>query len=349
MARTAPDAFAGISDASLFPLEPILSGAGGTAEWQSMLLNSNHVYRKLNPVVVRQDEVSATADYVSSSQNSVSTNYETVHVWRIPVYPGLAGQTLGGAVFGRVQGVGEQGNVRITTLGTPANSVLTFTSTTTERQSFTGLTVDTTGTYDAVTLEIKADAGDELRIINVDLWLEESGTPLAAGDDGNGVFPQDDSDGAADKPLPTYRVRRIAQNLEKIAERPGVVMSLGDDLRLARSNFNTLGNLRVIERIPVWYGPKATKLRIHANGYCNDTVNTRLRVWTEQAQYSEALELTLPTNAAWTGAKTTSFVTGTVSLNQKPGLSSTWLYAEIEGNGAGNEADLYSFCVWEEV
>jgi hypothetical protein len=345
MARTAPDTFAGIADASLYPLEPILSGAGGAAEWQAAILNSNHVYRWLNPMVVRQDEVSATAHYVSNLQNSTPTAYEFVHAWRIPVYPGLAGQTLGGCVFGRCPS--GTGKVRIGTLGTPDTDELAFTSATTERVSFTGLTVDTTGTYDTVTLEIKGDAGgNELRIINVDLWLEEAATPLAAGDDGNGVFPQDDSDGAADKPLPIYRVRRIAQNLEIVAERPGVVMSFADDLRGARSNFNTTSKARSIEKIPVRYGPKATALRVYANGYCNDTAK-RLRIWTDQDGYDAATEIQLPTNGAWSAAKTTSWVTASLSVFETTTSETTLFHAEIEGSG-GNEANLYSLCVFEE-
>lgn len=343
MARTAPAAFNTVASESLYPLEPILSGAGGDAEWQAMMQNVNHAYRYMVPVVVRQDMVSTTVEHVPST----STSYVATHIWRIPVFGGDAGQTAGGAVWAHCPT--GSGKVTISSVLGSGSQEMSFSGAAVSRQTFTGLTLDTTGTYEELFFLIKVDAGgDEIHAINVDIWLEPSGTPLAALEDGNGFYPMDDSDGANDEPLPVFLVRRMAENLDKIAERPGVCMSFSDDYRGARSNFNTQTKLRVIENMPVRYGPKTTKLRVHVNGYCNDT-NKRLRVWTDQQNYADALELTLPNNAAWTGAPLTSWVTGTISLDDNAGINHTWLNAEIEGNGAGNESDLYSFCVWEEV
>jgi hypothetical protein len=343
MARTAPTTFGTVESGAYYPLEPILSGAGGDAEWQTMMQNINHVYRYMVPIVVRQDMVSTTVEYVPST----STSYVTTHTWRIPTFGGDAGQTAGGAVWAHCPT--GSGKVTISATG-GASQEMSFSGAAISRQTFTGLTLVTSGAYTEVSFLIKVDVGgDEIRAINVDIWLEPSASPLAALEDGNGFYPMDDSDGANDEPLPTFLVRRMAENLDKIAERPGVCLSFSDDYRGARSNFNTQTALRAVERMPVRYGPKTTKLRVHANGYCNDTVNTRLRIWTDQQSKADALELTLPTNGAWTASPLTSWVTGTVDLAQQAGIDHTWLNAEIEGNGVGNEADLFSLCVWEEV
>jgi len=343
MARIAAAAFDGIANASMYPLEPILSGVGGKAEWQAAMLNINHVYRFMNPVVVRQDELSATNQYLPGT----ALAYEMAQAWRIPVYAGGSGQTLGGAVWAKCQGAAESGKVQIASVGAASSQAVSFAGTTATRQTFTGVALNTAAAYETITLELLVDqVGDEIRVINVDFWLEDSGTPLAAGEDGNGYYPLDDADGKDDAPLPVHRVRRMALNMDKIAERPGVVMAWADDFRNLRSGIKAENAVRSIERIPVRYGPKATSLRVYANGYCDDTA-TRLRVWTAQGTHAGALELTLPANAVWTGSPFTAWVTGTVSLNPAAGIGTTELFAEIEGS-VGNEADLFGFCAWEE-
>jgi hypothetical protein len=346
MARTAPDAFERIDDAAWYPLEPI----GPPEEWLAVLRNVNHAVRWLHPVVVRQDTVAMTDDYITTADNPIGPDtYAIVHVWRIPVYAGEGGQTLGGAVHGRVVAGGDGGTVRISSVGGADSKTMNFSAPAGERQTFTGLSLDTSGTYETITLEIKSDAPlEEMWIINADFWLEPCASPLSAGDDGAGVYPQDDGDGAADKPLPTYRLRRVAENLENIAEeRPGVVLSSSDDFRAARSATWTEDNWRAIERIPVRYGPRSSFLRVHANGWCDEAA-ARLRVWTDQTGYAGALELDLPSAAAWGADPVGSWETGTIPLDPVVGIGGTMLYAEVEGAGAGVEMDLYALCVWEE-
>ena len=102
MARTAPDAFVKVEDAALHPLEPILSGASGDAEWQAILRNVNHAHRFLVPMVVRQDEVSGS----TSTINSSSTSITLIQVWRIPLLNCATGQTLGGDIWGYLGAAG---------------------------------------------------------------------------------------------------------------------------------------------------------------------------------------------------------------------------------------------------
>ena len=226
---------------------------------------------------------------------------------------------------------------------------VTVSSTTAARKTFTGLTLPTSGSYETITLEIQITSGTPtLHLLSLSFWLESTSSPLSAGVDSSGVYPLDDDDAADDSPLPVHLLRRMAANLEIIAERPGVVMAWSDDFRLiTKSSYNTTGNQWIILHMPVRYGPKTTALRVHANGFCDDTSKC-LRVWTSQGSYSDAMELALPTNAAWTADQVGSFVTGTIALDDAAGTGGTKLHAEIEGS-TGNPASLFSLCVWEEV
>ncbi len=347
MARTAQTDFVTVPSVESYPLEPILASS-----WNSAILNGNHAYRYLNPTVINQDLRELTAHQTVQTSALVGAP-EVIASYRIPVYGGAAGQTLGGTFWAFQSGAAGAftGSIRVTTsAGTTTVSVVSVGGVVTAAPySFTGLALNTGGAPESVIVDIwTSSAATTLYVVNFSAWLEPSGTPLAAGSDGAGFYPQDTVTGAADQPLPSYRVSRLSSNAAILAAiRPGVVVAWSADYKvLARAGTEATATLRVMEKIPVRYGPKSTHLEVWINSWCDDGT-TEVSVWTDQVGLDGASSFIPDTNAVWVGDPTGTWRSTTIALNPVSGIGHTRLHVQAEGTVA-NPMNIYGICVWED-
>jgi len=349
MARTAPTDYASISTADTAPIEPIQE-----SEWTSIAKNCNHAYRYLNPNVINQDMRERTTEVVKTNATSATLQA----AYRVPVYGGAAGQTMGGTFWAFQSGAAGlfTGNVKvISTAGSVTVPVLSVGgSVAFAPYSFTGLALTTSGAPETITVEMwTVGITVNLYVSNFSAWLEPSGSPLAAGNDGEGWYPQDLTTYVADEPVPTYRVNRLSSNADHLAtQRPGVALAWSADFfDLARSGVQVTAAEHVIERIPVRYGPKATTLKVYLTGFCNDGTK-KVRVWTDQTGYSNAQTVSLPNAAAFAAAfpaaPSTGWVDVGVPLDPVASIGHTRLHIECDGSVA-NPMNLYGACAWESA
>jgi hypothetical protein len=348
MARTAQTDYVSIGSADAYPLEP-----GLASSWDSLAKNCNHAYRYLNPTVINQ-ELRENPSPETFQTQVLAAAPELVASYRIPVYGGAAGQTLGGTFWAFQSGaVGVfTGSIRVTTsAGTTTVSVVSAGGPVVMAPySFTGLALATGGAPETVVVDVWTQSIiTTLYVSNFTAWLEPSSTPLAAGNDGTGFYPQDTVVAAADQPLPTYRLNRLSDNAALLAEqRPGVALSWSADFNnLLRSGFEAVATLRGIERIPVRYGPKMTEILVYINGWCNDGTK-EVAVWTDQQGRDGAITSTLPNNAAWAAAPTATWTLITVPLQPVDVMGTTFLHVEADGT-AINPMNIYGACAWENA
>jgi hypothetical protein len=347
MARTAPLDYGSIPSSRVMPGEPVFAD-----DWKQIALNGNHAYRYLNPAVISQDMKERVGEIVVI----LSAVPVLTSVWRIPVYPGHAGQTLGGTIWAfQAGGAGlDTGHYRFTSSAgnTTVNVVSPGGAVSWQPYSFSGLPLNTAGAPETITLEIWSTPGGGLSntyLNSVDCWLEAGPDPIPAGNDGQDWYPQDTVTGAADQPLPTYRLDRLSANADQVCGmRPGVVMSYSGYFADAfRGAIYLTSSLRVIERIPVRYGPKTRWIKVYINGRCDNGAQV-VSVWTGQTGFGAAQTVALPTVAAWTLAPTTSWVTVAVPVGPVASIGRTRIYVQGEGSVA-NPMDIYGVCAWEAM
>ena len=345
MARTTPIDYGSIPSAEVMPGEPILAST-----WAKIAANGNHAYRYLNPTVISQDMKERVTEIILI--NSVAPVLTSA--WRIPVYPGHAGQTLGGTIWA-FQGGGAGINTgfyrftssagnRVVNVLAPGGALSWL------PYSFTGLPLNTAGAPETITLEIwSTNVATNTYINSVDCWLEPGPDPIPAGNDGQNWYPQDTVTGAADQPNPTYRINRMSTNGDQVCGmRPGVQVSWSGYLGwLARSSIYLTASLHTIERIPVRYGPKTRWIKVYISGKCNNAAQV-VSVWTDQVGYGAAQTVALPNVAAWNAAPTASWVTVAVPIDPASTIGDTRIHVQGEGSVA-NPMDIFGVCAWETV
>jgi len=342
MARTAPTTYAGISDAAVLATQPILA-----ATHDSILLNCNHIYRYTLPLVVNQDTISyVSGQYCSTNDHAGAvTAFENVLCYVCPVPGANTGQTLACAIWAAAPVGG--GFIQVSTLSGAASATATVAGATYTRYVVSGIAV-APGTETIMVAMLANLGGDEIRMSHFSAWLEPGATPLPAGPDSDGWFPQDTTTTPADECLPTHRMQRLAANAAIVAARGGHCMAWSADIRQGRSQIQTAAAVRATPTVPVSYGPLSTKLRVYANAMCDNAAGL-VRTWTQDTASADGLELaTLPTVAAWGAAKTTSWVNGTVSLTASSTGGAVTLWSQLEGQAA-QAATLWGLCIWEEA
>jgi len=343
MARTAPIDYGSIATSLVMPGEPVLAST-----WAKIAANGNHAYRYLNPTVISQD----MRRFISETLAVAVVAPALTSAWRIPVYQGHAGQTLGGTIWADQTGAAGANTGFFRFTSSAGNSVVNVVSpggpATWRPYSFTGLALNTAGAPEMIKLEIWSTAGTAA-VDSLDCWLEPSPNPIPAGDDGQSWYPQDTVTGAADQPNPTYRINRMSDNGDQVCGmRPGVQLSWsGDLLWSGRSLIYLTSSKHAIERIPVRYGPKTRWIKLYISGKCNNAAQV-VSVWTDQVGYGAAQTVALPNVAAWNAAPTASWVTVAVPVDPISTIGHTIIHVQGEGSVA-NPMNIYGVCAWETV
>lgn len=335
MPKTAPNLYESIAAGRFLALEPVIDG--NTVDFQGLrelAEGVNWCIRHLRPQMILDCPRSTVNEFLAISDQAVPANWTDRLVYRTPPFAAVqAAPLLDLRIWGEAAAATTGQCQIITSTATSAPLAMNNTGQYAEAQGTVGYNP---AIVETIVLQMRRSAGTgETGIKSFSGWPQAGDNPLP--------IPGVDCLGyATPEPLATHMRRTLAERLATVLKtRRGCIISWSDDVQNLRK-FQTTATYQVKWRLPVWFGPLTTNLRIYMNGAGN--AGSYVKFWTETGGYASALTLNPVTTAAW-NARTT-WQTGLVPVTVGNGKAFEALSMELYA--PSGTTVLSGICAWEE-